>query len=351
VKEDHSLWCWGYVPTSGQVTSARFVYAPTQYWNDSPWSALASSALHVCGTKLDGSLWCWGSNSAGELAQGDLWSTDLPLRVGSDVGWTRLMLGWEHTCARKQTPGSSESALWCWGHNYSGQASVSDEDEIREPNKIPGSELWRAESAGSFFNCAITDERTIVCWGQNNKGQLGDGTTTKRAEPAPIASDFHDWVSLSAGGDNACAIRADGSLWCWGANDAGQIGDGTATTRLEPVRVGSASNWTQVSVSRLTYPNTNYDFVRETPATCALNKLGELWCWGENRAGRLGDGTSTAHYTPEPVDGSRDWSTVVLGARHACALKRDHTLWCWGVDYHGQLGNPAQARPRRALDP
>ena len=150
--------------------------------------------------------------------------------------------------------------------------------------------------------------------GGNTSGQLGDGTTINRSF-SPTQVPGSSWSSVATGDrSHTCAIRSDGSLWCWGFNAAGQLGDGTTTNRSSPTPV-PGTMWVQVS------PAVDH--------TCATRSDGSLWCWGSNAMGKLGDGTTERRSTPTQVPGN-SWSSVATGRRRSCATRSDESLWCWG---------------------
>ncbi len=179
-------------------------------------------------------------------------------------------------------------------------------------------------SAGGQTSCETRSDGTAWCWGRNNFGQLGDGTTTTRSSPVRVGT-ATDWVSVTTSGSSACATREDGSLWCWGLNNFGQLGIGRTAPKVRPVRVGDVRSWTSVS---------NGWF-----HTCATRSNGTLWCWGLNNRGQVGDGTTTLRGHPTQVGTARTWASVTAGGFHTCATRTDGTAWCWGQNVFGQLGN------------
>jgi alpha-tubulin suppressor-like RCC1 family protein len=173
--------------------------------------------------------------------------------------------------------------------------------------------------AGYFHTCAIKQDGSLWCWGRNNYGQLGDGTYSGKSTPVQIMSSGVFSVALWL--NHTCAVKIDGSLWCWGDNGYGQLGDGTNTSRTTPVQITSGVS----SVALGGYH------------TCAVKIDGSLWCWGDNGYGQLGDGTNTSKNTPVQI--TSGVSSVALGEYHTCAVKTDGSLWCWGRNNYGQLGD------------
>jgi hypothetical protein len=185
-------------------------------------------------------------------------------------------------------------------------------------------------SAGNDFTCAWLADATVRCWGKNDVGQLGDGTTTERHEPTPVPG-LVDIRRAAAGGAHACALATSGQLWCWGKNDKGQLGDDSTTERHGPVAVSSTTGLG--SVSRVTAGDKH---------TCAIDAVDAAWCWGDKGSGRLGDDTDTDQHRPARVDGSSGLGAVrhlSAGQKHTCAVDLAGVTWCWGDKGDGRLGD------------
>ena len=184
-------------------------------------------------------------------------------------------------------------------------------------------------AAGFEHTCARRMTGSVLCWGSNNAGQLGDGTTEARWVPGPVGG-LDDAVEIAAAGSYTCARRASGTVACWGWNRSGQLGDGNTTQSKVPVEVVGL-----------------FDAIGLATAThhaCAVRASGTVVCWGANTQGGLGDGTTTSSSTPVPVVGLTDVVQVALGATvirggHSCARTRDGGAVCWGYNYHGELGD------------
>jgi hypothetical protein len=192
-------------------------------------------------------------------------------------------------------------------------------------------------TAGAFHTCARVRDGRLFCWGANDVGQLGTGGLgVDRPEPRPVAGALTDWTAVEAGERQTCGRRTSGRLYCWGSNAYGQLGDGTLTSRPAPrLVVGGITDWRTVSVAA------NH--------TCALRANGRVYCWGSNARGQLGDGTTTARRSPRLVPGSAVWTTVATGGRIGssgisftgltCARRNTGRLYCWGGNATGGLGD------------
>jgi alpha-tubulin suppressor-like RCC1 family protein len=252
------------------------------------------------------------------------------LYVGVDPGrplahFLGVSAGLAHTCAIRD-----DGTLWCWGSNHEGQlgqdAGLGADDAHAVPQAIEGS--WSQVSAGDYHTCAIRDDATLWCWGDDGHGQLGRAEGGPASPEAGQVGEAADWTQVSAGGDHSCGIRADRTLWCWGANGAGQLGVAPAGDVVEPVQVeaDAVTAWLAVSAGG--------------SHTCALSASRGLWCWGSNLYGQLGKaanvGAGDPNAQPSAVLGA--WRQVSARAFHGCAIRTDGTLWCWGNNRYGQLG-------------
>jgi alpha-tubulin suppressor-like RCC1 family protein len=184
-------------------------------------------------------------------------------------------------------------------------------------------------SAGSGHTCGLTPSGRAFCWGLNNTGQLGDGTTTDRHEPTAVLGD-HTFTSITTGGGFTCAIQMDGIASCWGSNGGGALGDGTPENRLVPTPVAGDHIFTEISAG--------------SAFTCAIDVENVAFCWGLNTVGNLGNGTfDEDSHVPTEVSGERLFTSITLGQAHACAIDTDGDAFCWGWNAFGQLGRGDQA--------
>src|SRR5664280_1110047 len=273
----------------------------------------------ACVVKSDGTLWCWGTNGCGSLGVTGTTFAAAPVAVPRDglgSGVKSISLGWGTACAVERS-----GAAACWGNSLPGDVSTCS--EMPTPTPISGlpSDI-SAITAGSDHACAISTEQSAWCWGTNTLGQLGDGTETTQTTPVPVFGMSSGIAGVSAGGNHTCAVKTDGSTWCWGYNVVGELGDGTAELiRLVPVSVKLPLGAKAVAVGYM--------------HTCAIATDGSVWCWGDNRTGELGSATEPCDATlcsnPNPTQVSGLPSEVVsITAAYlwTCALERDGTVWC-----------------------
>jgi alpha-tubulin suppressor-like RCC1 family protein len=268
-------------------------------------------------------LMTWGRNVSGQLGDNTITAKSSPVQtVAYGANWKQVSCGYDHTAAIK-----TDGTLWVWGRNNNGQ--IADNTIASKSSPVQTTAFgtnWKEVSAGYQFATSIKNDGTLWTWGVNNFGQLGDNTATKRSSPVQTVAGGTNWKSASCN-NNVAAIKTDGTLWTWGYNLNGSLGDNTATNRSSPVQtVAGGTNWKQV-------------FVGST-FTAATKTDGTLWNWGKNSYGQLGDNTSTHRSSPvQTIAGGTNWKQVSCGAAHTAAVKTDGTLWCWGYNGTGSLGD------------
>ena len=231
---------------------------------------------------------------------------------------TSVVMGQEFTCAISPTQQVS-----CWGANDGGQLGDGTTVAYRLlPAPVVGSLHFTQISASGSFACGIAD--VAYCWGSNNLSSLGDGTTVTRRLPTPVIGG-DAFTYISAGGDHACALTKAGDAFCWGISQLGAVGDGTnANTRLSPVAVVGGLKFTKIASG--------------ARHTCGLVASGAMYCWGWNVDGALGDGTTTTRYAPTAVSGGLTFASLAAGADDTCGLTPNGVAYCWGANDRGKLG-------------
>jgi alpha-tubulin suppressor-like RCC1 family protein/peptidoglycan/xylan/chitin deacetylase (PgdA/CDA1 family) len=217
-----------------------------------------------------------------------------------------------------------DGSLWSWGENTYGQLGLGDTATIHVVASRVGDKTdWTAVACGDYHSLAVKADGSLWSWGANSFGQLGLGDTDARTTPAQVGTD-NDWIAVAGGDRHSMALKSDGSLWAWGVNGYGQLGVGDTVTRLTPTRVGTDADWASVSCG--------------AEYTVALKTDGSLQAWGKNLRSQLGLGDTASRLSPTPVGSDTDWAVVSCGDEDCRALKTDGSLWAWGYNNFGQLG-------------
>lgn len=267
-----AAWCWGLfarVDTSGATLHAA---EPTQLQSDIAWTQVSPGAIHNCGITLLEDAYCWGANTnqnAGQLGDGTTADKFVPTLVSGGFKFSRIAAGNNHTC------GLTNGAAFCWGQNGTGQIGDGTTQARTSPTGITGGHTFESIGSGSGFTCALTPqpEGKVYCWG--GISGLPQPTPTTYTD-APV------FTSLTVGGAHSCALAADATAYCWGANNFGQLGDSSTTRRDSPTKVAGDLRFTQISAGFL--------------HTCGLTTVGAVACWGNNRSGELGEPPASAAF-------------------------------------------------------
>jgi alpha-tubulin suppressor-like RCC1 family protein len=331
---DGNLWVWGF-GSNGRLGNAQTTNRSTPvttFAGGTNWKQVSCGNSIVAAIKTDGTLWTWGYGRYGQLGNGattGTFSTPITTFAGG-TNWKQVSVGGRNTAAIK-----TDGTLWTWGYGTNGQLGNANTTDRSTPvTTFAGGTNWKQVSAGGDYISAIKTDGTLWTWGFNGNGSLGNAQTTNRSTPVTTFAGGKNWKQVSAVSGTAAphtaAIKTDGTLWTWGRNQYGNLGNASTTDRSTPVTTfAGGTNWKQVSVSRAN--------------TAAIKTDGTLWTWGFGSTGELGNGVTTGNIST-PVTtfaGGTTWKQVNAGSDHIVAIKTDGTLWIWGSGDSGRLGNGA----------
>lgn len=338
--------------------------------------AQSKFATHTVAIKTDGSLWAWGRNNDGQLGDGTFIDKRVPIQIGTATNWIKVAVGGDAVSGF--TIGlRADSTLWAWGVNTDGQLGDGTNTRSLVPKQIASSIKFFDVTAGAghviAFSINSFNNKILYAWGRNNSGQLGLGDVINRNTPTQMGfvSGQGDYVAVAAGGEHtiglrsngfimgwgssaaflgfsnyltattiatgftgasiaagyshSLAIKTDGTLWGFGGNYYGQLGNGTTTPSQTAIQIGTATNWKTI--------------VGGNAHTMAIKTDSSLWAWGYNADGQLGDGTTTNKTSPTQIGTAKDWLFLGGGANHSTAIKVDGSFWSWGNNDYGVLGD------------
>ncbi len=330
------LKCWGYGVDGqlgdGKATSSGGPVTPTLSGSA---IFVGAGANHTCAVVAGGKAYCWGYGFSGELGDGNATQENAPSPVSLTGAATRIDGGGDDGCAIMQGGG-----LMCWGGNFYGDVGnnasfvKTDTPVTTVPPIADAVEL----SAGLGYNaCALLTNGQVKCWGENDYGECGDNNPNNFEDDFPVDvvdtnnAPLTNVTHVAVGAIHSCAIVSSGEVYCWGDDAYGELGDG-ATATMSWVPVKAAvSNVTQLALGGEEF---NYSH------TCALTSAGAVFCWGSNDVGQIGNNNASATpvLTPYEVFAS-GITAIAAGAAHTCAMKNDSTVWCWGNNSDGELGD------------
>lgn len=305
---------------------------------------ISAGYFHACGFDSLGQGWCWGSDQFGQLGDGagNPLRQYRPVAVAGGLRFTSISAGHDHTCGVIAGGGSNPAhvagSAWCWGSDAEGQLGDGPDGEADESAPVPvaGGHVFTGISAGGWHTCGHVGDGSIWCWGYDGNGQVGDGPASQGVKYAPVqVTGGHDFYgALTAGSyGHTCALSA-GQAWCWGRDFYGQLGNGDDDEFIEPAPVavalvggGVGGNYNRISAGF------NH--------TCGVDYGRKAVCWGQDEYGQVGDGSSdqTPKLVPTAVAGGLTFDSVSAGYMHSCGVDANNKGWCWGRDQDGQIGD------------
>ena len=340
--------CWGFNDEgqlgTGSSLIASFASSPHVVSDDLRFRELSTKAAgrHVCGVTTVGDAYCWGENYFGQIGNGSTTFVAGPQRVGGELKFASISAGWRFSCGV-----TTDGEAYCWGRGEWGQLGDGLATLSSVPTAVAGGHEFRTLDVGSNnLVCGLTTAGRILCWGLDRAGALGapSSATCVRTDglqlacattPQPIASD-ESFLAVSAGSSFACAITRSLRALCWGRNDRGQLGRATTETCSQGNFAGIACGRTPMPVSG---PHRFVAVAAGLRHACGVTVGGDAYCWGRNFIGELGNGLlGTNSSVPTLVRGGVTFRRVSAGDQHSCGEGTDGELYCWGSNVWGQLG-------------
>ena len=297
-------------------------------------TAIATGSHHTCALTTLGAVKCWGNNQYGSLGDNSTTGRLVPVDVsGLAGGVTAIAAGGSHSCAVTAAGG-----VKCWGNNEKGSLGDDSTTQRLMPVDVVGlASGIAAVAAGTSHTCALTTAGGVKCWGSNVFGALGDGSNTQRLVPVDVIGLASGVVAITAGGHHTCAIRSGGRAVCWGSNVRGQLGDGGSADRSHPIDVSGLGSGTAAISAGLDH-------------ACAVKTSGRLVCWGSDSDNQLGAAFFGDSHVPIDVVLPPTVAEVSAGRNHTCARMSGGGVKCWGSNNSGQLGNGTTVRSHLPVD-
>lgn len=320
VTTTNQAYCWGtgYLGDGPAASTKRVT--PVAVAGGHQFRQISSGYSYTCAVTTDNRAFCWGDNDAGELGDGTRTDRPTPVPVATGLRFRHVSAGHNATCGL-----STENRVYCWGGSAAGVLGTGTTTQLynNPPTEIAGGRRYRQVDAGLDHSCAVTTAYQIFCWGRNDYGQLGDGSTAKVRLKPVLVTGGRSYGQVSAGWLFTCAVTTGSRALCWGWGRYGTIGDGKTLDRWEPRHVAGTVLFSRVTAG--------------TEVTCGESTGNRAYCWGY--PGLVGDGTKTIRLTPVPVSGGLFFRQVSSGNGVTCGVSSESRGYCWGGNFNGALGD------------
>lgn len=333
VCDNGNVWAWG-ANNLGQIGVTPMGYlisVPTQNSLLTNILTIDAGSNHCLALKNDNTVWTWGDNQYGQLGNGTTgYAIVAPIQVSFLSSVTSVAGGGQHSLARK-----NDGTIWAWGLNNWGQLGTGNNISYSAAVQISSLTNIKNISAGSGHSLALKNDSTVWAWGINGCGQLGYGIYSDTNLPVQVSS-LTSIIAIKAGEAHSLALKNDGTVWAWGCNDKGQLGNGTNDESWVPTQVIGLTDVVDIASDEGSFPAAG------GAHSLALKNDGTVWAWGRNTEGQLGNGNNINSNIPVQVIGISGITSIEAGDLHSIALKNDGSVWVWGYGQWGQLGNGNQ---------
>jgi uncharacterized repeat protein (TIGR02543 family) len=289
---------------------------------------ISAGAYFSLALKSNGTIWAWGANYYGQIGTGsdadEYVAIPTQVATSSNDTFKSISAGTDHTLALR-----TDGTLWAWGGNTEGQLGINSRVAHNVPQLVGNSAIFEIVAAGDLFSLAKKSDGTVWAWGLNDYSQLGSGTFGRSISPVQVNDNgqLNSVISLSVGRNHSLALRSDSTVWGWGNNHGGRVGDVSEFLKLTAV---------QTSITDAVYISAG------SQHNIAMKKDGTVWAWGQGGTAQTGEGTDTIINLNRDIPVQvviDDVRSVKAGANHNLALKNDNTVWAWGFNLYGQIGN------------
>jgi alpha-tubulin suppressor-like RCC1 family protein len=325
IDDETTAWAWG-DNGSGRLgdNTTTFRSSPVSVVGGfTNWCQVSASGNHSLGLRTNGTAWGWGFGGSGQLGTNNTTSRLSPVSVvGGFTDWCQVSAAINHSLGLR-----TNGTAWAWGVNSDGRLGDNTTTTRSSPVSVVGGFTdWCQVSAGGH-SLGLRSNGTVWAWGCNFYGNNGTNNTINRSSPVSVVGGFTDWCRVDAGSGHSLGLRSNGTIWSWGSNSFGHLGDNTTINKSSPVSVvGGFTDWCQIASGAV--------------HSMGLRTNGTAWAWGVNSGGQLGDNTTTCRSSPvSVVGGFTDWCQVTSGTVHNLGLRTNGTAWAWGNNCNGQLGH------------